>query len=88
MSWIVLWTSLATVFGFLLLRDSSRHGGEPPLLPDDVQQSARKVSGDSSGMRRARHLLHWSWSAILRQARAKDFRPVAMISTRTSPRTL
>lgn len=68
--WFVLWTSLATVFGLLLVRDSSRFGGNPPLLPDAMQQNAREASGDSNEMRRERHSLQWLLPALVRQARA------------------
>lgn len=68
--WIVLWTSLATVFGFLLLRDSSRHGGTPLLLPDSTPRSAREASDDSHELRRARHSRQWLLLAAVRHARA------------------
>lgn len=69
-AWFVLWTSLATVSGFFLVRDSSRRDGEPPLLTDAMQQSARAASSDPNGMRRELHSLHWLLPALLRQARA------------------
>jgi uncharacterized membrane protein YeaQ/YmgE (transglycosylase-associated protein family) len=68
--WIGLWTSLATVFGVLFLRDSSRHGGTPPFSPEAAQQSARETPGESNEMRRVRSSLQWLFLAPVRHARA------------------
>lgn len=68
--WIALWTSLATVSGFLLVRDSSRRGGKPAYPHDVTQQSAREAFGDSHEMRRVRHSMPSALVAPARQARA------------------
>ena len=68
-SWIVVWTSLATAFGFLFVRDSSHRGGKPPLLPD-VTHPGTKETGDPKEMRSLRHFSPWVLLAPVRQARA------------------
>ena len=54
-AWLVLWTSLATVMGFFLVRDSSRSGGAPHFLSEAIQQGAESESSHAKEMCRSRY---------------------------------
>ncbi len=68
--WFALWTSLATVLGFLFVRDSSHSGGNPAPLNDATQRIPRQASDDSSGMHRVRLSPQWLLPALVGRARA------------------
>jgi hypothetical protein len=69
--WVLLWTSLALLGGWRLLRAPSGGNDQPPLVPLSADKSTRAPADDPGAMPRNRihrARIAWSYALRLRQA--------------------